>query len=111
MASSGMLCRVVLVRPDVTEELKASFIRVKRIGELGRTLAVTNNRRTLEHAVRRLLVTANVVPSSPILLTLMKEALSSSVMSVLTRTTRRYIPEEAILLVDTCLHVQRICTG
>jgi hypothetical protein len=41
--------------------------------------------------LRRLLVTASVVPSSPILDTLMKEALSSSETSVLTRTTRRNI--------------------
>jgi hypothetical protein len=33
----------------------------------------------------RLLVTASVVPSSPILVTLIKEALISSEMSVLTR--------------------------
>jgi hypothetical protein len=38
--------------------------------------------------VCRLLVTASVVPSSPILVTLMKEALGSSETSVLTRTTR-----------------------
>jgi hypothetical protein len=38
--------------------------------------------------VRRLLVTASVVPSSPILVTLMKEALSSFETSVLT-TARR----------------------
>jgi hypothetical protein len=42
-----MLRRVALVRTDVSEELSASFIRVTRIGELGRTLAVTGNRRTL----------------------------------------------------------------
>jgi hypothetical protein len=57
--SYGMLHRVALVRTDVSEELSASFIRATRIGELGITLAVTSNRRTL----RRLLVTASVVPS------------------------------------------------
>jgi hypothetical protein len=74
MASSGMLCRVALVRTDVSEELSFSFIRV-----------------------RRLLVTASVVPSSPFLITLMMEALSSSETSVPTRATRRNIPEDTIL--------------
>jgi hypothetical protein len=49
MASSGMLRRVVLVRIDVPEELRASINRVTRIGEIGTTLAVTINRRTLRY--------------------------------------------------------------
>jgi predicted nucleic acid-binding protein len=64
-----MLRRVALVRTDVSEELSASFISVTRIGELG-NLAVTS-----------------LVPSSQILVTLMKEALSSSETSVLARAT------------------------
>jgi hypothetical protein len=49
MASFGKLRRVAHVRTDFSEELSASIIRVTRIDEL----------------------TGNVVPSSPILVTLM----------------------------------------
>jgi hypothetical protein len=82
--SPGRLRRVALVRTDVSEEFSSSFIRVTRICELGTTLALTSNRRTLRRnikflrSVRRLLVTASVVPCSPILVTLTKEAPSSS---------------------------------
>jgi hypothetical protein len=37
-----MLRRVALVRIDVSEELSASLFRVKRIGDLGTTLALTS---------------------------------------------------------------------
>jgi hypothetical protein len=67
MLSFGMLRRVALVRTDVSEDARS---------------------------VRRLLVTASVVPSSPILVTLKKEALISSETSILIRVTRRNIPED-----------------
>jgi hypothetical protein len=74
MVSSGILRHVPLVRTDGSEELSTSSIRVTRIGELGITLAVTSNRRTL----------------------------SSSETSVLTRATRRNFPEDTILHSHRC---------
>jgi hypothetical protein len=60
---------VALERIDLSEEHIATIIRVKIIGEIGTTLAVTSNLSTLpsNESVLRFLVTANVVPSSPIL--------------------------------------------
>jgi hypothetical protein len=43
-----------------------------------------------------LLVTANVVPSSLILVTLITEATRSSETSILTTAARRHIPEDGI---------------
>jgi hypothetical protein len=91
MAFSGMLRRVALVRTDNSEELSTPFIKVTRIGELGTTLAVTSNLRKLRKNTN-----ASVVPVSPNV-TLMKEALSSSETSVLTRSTRRNFPKCGVL--------------
>jgi hypothetical protein len=55
-----MLRRVALVRTDVSEEISASIIRVTGIGELGTTLAVTSNQRTVR---RNILIT--VIPGCP----------------------------------------------
>jgi hypothetical protein len=79
MLSSGMLRLLALVRIDVSEELSAPFIRVRRIGELG-----------------TMLVTASIFPSSPIHVILMKGELSSSETSVLTRAARPNISEDTI---------------
>jgi hypothetical protein len=74
-----MLGRVAVVRTDVSEERSSSFIRVTRIGELGTTLDVTSNRRTLQRNTKWYFFET----------------------SVLTRSTRRIIPEDAILDIPT----------
>jgi hypothetical protein len=79
MVSSGLLRRVALVRTDVSEEPGAAKLP----------------------SVRRLLVAACVVPSSPIFVTLMKEVPGSSETSVLTRATRSNNPEDTILQIFT----------
>jgi hypothetical protein len=66
-----MLSGVARVRTDVSEERSAFIIRVTRISELGTTLEVPSNRRTLRRN-------------------------TSSETSVLTRATRHIIPGDGI---------------
>jgi hypothetical protein len=47
-----------------------------------------------------LIVTANVVPISPILVILMMEALGTSETTILTRAAQLNIPEDGILQVE-----------
>jgi hypothetical protein len=61
------------------------------------TILHSHRRENLKSYVRRLFVTADVVPSSPILATLMMEALHYSEAWVPTIATRRNIPEDGDL--------------
>jgi hypothetical protein len=62
---------------------------MEKNSEVGTTLAVAS--------VLRLLVTTNIVPSTPILVILMTEAILSSETSVFTRAARHNIPEYGTL--------------
>jgi hypothetical protein len=84
MSYSGILHRVALVRTYVSEEPIASINRMGRIKELHTALGSQ-------------LLTANVLPNSLILFTLVMEALLYSRKSVRTIATRRNIPEGDIL--------------
>jgi hypothetical protein len=111
MPSSGMLRCVANGRTDVSYGGTITrIIRVRRIGELGTTLEIISNRSTLRRntiykilsiavlrSLLRLLVTASVVPSSPVLVMLMMEAIHTSETSVFTRVTWHNISEDGIL--------------
>jgi hypothetical protein len=119
-----MLRRVAHVKTDISEACRAFIINVTRIGGPRTTLPITRNRNTLQRnasstattttttitttsisttstrcEVRRVPVTANVVPISENLVTIMMEALRSSETSFLTTDRRGNIPEDGILQV------------
>jgi hypothetical protein len=91
MVSSGLLRRVALVRTDVSEEP---------------TYAAKKYHLVFLRSIRQLLVAACAVPSSPIFVTLMKEAPGSSETSVLTRATWRNNPEDTILYIYIFVKLQ-----
>jgi hypothetical protein len=82
-----MLRRMALIRTDVSEEQSASTIGLSSIGEVVTTLTATDARR-----VNRLLITANFVASTPILVTLMMEAVRFS--------KRRFLQERHVVTIQ-----------
>jgi hypothetical protein len=95
MPSSEMLRRVALVRSDISEEA----YRLHHQGDKNRRArnnVSSNYQSKLLRGVIRLLVTANVVPSLSILVTLMTEKISSSETSAPTKVTRHNIPQDGI---------------
>jgi hypothetical protein len=113
MPFSGILRRVALVRTDISVEHSASFIRVIRIGEVRKTLAVSANRHIMRRntmnsivlflSVLQLLVTAIIVPNSLSISTLIIEEICSSETLGLTRTTRCNMPKDSILHGTYCM--------
>jgi hypothetical protein len=77
----GMFCSVANLRADVSKERIASIIRLTRMGKLVTTLAVNyQSKHAAKKEMLRLPVTANVVPSSPILVTLILDLICSCEM-------------------------------
>jgi hypothetical protein len=92
-----MLFHVAVVGTDVSDKPIPTSIKVTRVGELGTPLSSNRNRIS---QLLRLLLTANVIPSSPILVTLLKEAKYYSDTSVFTGVTRLNISEDGIIQSD-----------
>jgi hypothetical protein len=90
---------------------------VGRTGELGTSVITSNrykpriNTTVLYYYtiafLPALLITANVVPGSPILATLVMEAIRSSETSVLTRVAVRNIREDDVLFLSLSLLLRR----
>jgi hypothetical protein len=90
-----------VVRTDASEEHVASIFRVEQISELG-TLAISSKlKHTARNAGFNLLVTANVVPSTPIPSNLKMDSILYFGTSFLRRPTRRNAPEDDILHSDS----------
>jgi hypothetical protein len=81
MLSSGLLCHVALVR----------------------TTKFTVHSISSQHSMLQLFVTAKVVPTPPIPLTLMMEVIRSSETSILTTATWCNFPEDSILYNSNCM--------
>jgi hypothetical protein len=106
-----MLQRVAPVITDVLEQRTASIVRVRKFFETEKTLAVTSYRSMLRRNTNKLeyhtchfflvllglLVTANTVLSSPVLVTILMDAIHSSETSVLRRVTQHNISGDSIL--------------